>query len=179
MFKINKKSQISETLTWFFAFCIIFLMMIIFMAATMGMSAIKKVSYGKDEITLENSNSIKTSETLFSILNNNIDYKNQKIKIRDLIESYYYSNNKTEVSSILNNKLNEIFKNNNQCYLFSAEYMNKMNVIDSLKFDNTNYDDSNKNKLLDKTYSLMLIANNKESIDKFRIRLYSGECNEN
>ena len=127
--QMDKRAQIATTFTWFFAFVIIFFIIIIFLSATLVMSKSKSVLYGNDEIVLEGySGDMRSQEILLNIFENKLNYKGDNLKVKDLILKWRYaldSNEKNSIKETLNNKFNDILNQTlekGECYVFKAEY---------------------------------------------------------
>ena len=90
--KIGKKAQISETLTWFVAFLIIFFIMLIFIGATLTATAANKISglFDKMKSFLKDSKTQvylpSQSETLFAVLKTPVEFELKDEKLEKTIQ---------------------------------------------------------------------------------------------
>jgi hypothetical protein len=120
----NIKAAIGTTFTWFFAFVIIFFIIVVFISATTIMSKGKTIFYGSDEINVEDSvNNLRSQEALLNILEDNIAVNDKSLKVRDFIIDGL--KNKEDTSSKLNEKLRQILNSSlesGECYILRVEY---------------------------------------------------------
>ena len=112
----NKKSQIGAILTWFIAFVIIFFIMMIFISATLLISARKKLTVGSHDINIGSQTSdLDAQKTLINLLNSKIG----EIKFRDYIlenKDYEAARNKylnEEPDDVLINHLSDFHAKTN------------------------------------------------------------------
>jgi len=86
--KRNKRAQISSTLTWFFAFLVIFFIIFLFLVATLLLA-------GKNAVTRKNvvsvdgytTGSIESQRAFIAFLDKPVGFGSEIIKIKDLIAS--------------------------------------------------------------------------------------------
>lgn len=120
---LNKKAQIGETITWVVAFLVIFLIMLLFTAACIAISATKGfTSVNKDYLAQPVSGDIQTTENLISLLNSKMDkllLSEQLVQLSQLKNSEQKDNLKSSITSFIEkilDKQNESIP----CYDFYA-----------------------------------------------------------
>lgn len=187
---MNRKAQIASTLTWFVGFLVIFFVMGLFLTATILFSAKKKIISGSDEIDLEKHLSdAKEQRVLFSVLNSNINFSDDKIKIKDVLKNTDMYNldavKKQELKEKIENKTKEILINEFGevvCYVFEAKYDLDKSIF---RIDNLNefYNpESSKAKLSENSVPIVLILNQEintggiNNYNKMVINFYGGKC---
>ncbi len=85
---INRKSQIGTTLSWFFAFIIIFFIMMLFISFSIilgGTKEIPLIGKGKGEVSIEefNPDVLESQRVLNSFLNSKLEINNKEKKLAD------------------------------------------------------------------------------------------------
>jgi hypothetical protein len=189
--RMNNRSQIGSTLTWFVGFLVIFFILGLFLAATTLFSLKKKIISGSDEIELEKHLSdAKEQRILFSVLNSNINFSDKELKIKNILKNTDVYNlealKKQELNEKIESKIKEILTDEfgeTGCYFFEAKYSLDKTI---LKIDNLNqfYNlESSKNKLLEMSVVLVLIRDTNtyseresEDSEKVIINFYGGKC---
>lgn len=87
---INKKSQISATLTWVVGFLIIFFIMFLFTSATLTIAKARQAVKENNEIGFEKANSLLTYKNFIFFMESSVEINNKQEKMADLFAGYYF-----------------------------------------------------------------------------------------
>lgn len=181
----NKKASISSGLTWFVAFIIIFFIMLVYIggvAVIAGKKYVPVFGWGENEIIIENiENNVLNENILYAFLEKKVDYGNEDLKIRGLIDKWVLAEkNIKEREKIENaieenlNKISGIYPG--KCKIFYLSY-NSGNILQQLlagSFDDEVFNDFDEDyeELVRKSTDFVLLSGNK----KINGRFYIGEC---
>lgn len=136
----NKKAEIGVTLTWFSAFIIIFFIMVIFLSATILISANKKASFGSDVINIKEKNNVfENQKILLDFLEKEIIFDNGKPKIKNvIIKGFSNSDERTKTRDKLKEEMDKISKEiygEKACYVLDVKYPEKSLEVSEKNFD--------------------------------------------
>ncbi len=126
MERINKKSQIGSTLTWFTATVIIFFIMVLFLTASILVSGVKKVVSGWDDVKLEQFNgNLESQRVLFNLLDSSFQIDNVTMKVKDWLVLDLYNLEESKKSLIRENVKQRVLElvganGDRDCYAFQA-----------------------------------------------------------
>ena len=191
-----KKAQISTTLTWFVATVIVFFIMVIFLSSTLVVSSLKKVTTGKDQISIENHVvDLNSQQTLITFLETPVVFNGQKMTVRDLIINGLGNKDATQVK--LKETLDSAYKDdisNGLFYELRIEYglgsdsskfsysIINNNVIQINSLKQGVYMDSSKDVYLTNEPEIFLIGNSTKDVfgketdqyQRIKVKLYLG-----
>ena len=111
---MNKKAQISETITWYVAFIIIFFLLIIFLGLTgvlVGQRSIPFFGEGSNTIVneLERASHSTTYGNFLNVMNLPVEVNGEKILIKELVEKGNTEDSLNAVQNVLDNNCKNYF----------------------------------------------------------------------
>ncbi len=177
--KFNKKGQVSEGLSWFVGFIIIFFIMFLFVSASLilaGKKEIPVIGEGRGSIDIEESvGRIVELENLFAFLSSEIEIKDESITVKELAF-------RVEEGKIKDKELEQEMKNfiqdfNPEAYLFRVQEITTLNTplqITNLQGCSGKYNNRGlqKNVLEERGSSLPVYQDN----NKLTFQLFIGDC---
>jgi len=168
----NIKGQIGQTITWSAASLILFIIMVLFIMATLFLSTQKDLNNSNqvEGIFFENSGNFKSQQTLFYLLNFPI---NENKTLRDLIFEWRFSDFKEDDLKQQIKEILDSIAEEDECYYFALNYNSllpdKGILIKKTKRTLTSKSDLDLKK---QSFKLSLFKNNQE----INLKLYLGEC---
>ena len=181
----NKRAQIGSTLTWIGAFLIIFFIMLLFLAASISVIKLKKLTKYDYSISLEatEEESAMQSRMIFSLLNSpiKINYNNEEkgVAIKEALAFLNFDDVlKESIKSQIKSTLQEIVRYEKpQCYLFRISSGSKIIEFEDLAaaadLTFSYYLFSSKPDAYDKTDKIYIQSNKNEAI---KVEIFAGRC---